>query len=100
VAAALDLHRHEAVVEHSAGRRQVLRSGGGDLFRRVALGTARSRHSRVQATTPRPAGDLGVIASCVMAAEIVLVPVSLSGLNVNRIQPTWKLLAELEPSTR
>jgi hypothetical protein len=35
-----------------------------------------------------------------MAAEIVLVPVSLSGLNVNRIQPTWKLLAELEPSTR
>jgi len=45
-------------------------------------------------------GNLGVIVSCVMAAEIVLVPVSLSGLNVNRIQPTWKLLAELEPSTR
>jgi chromosome partitioning protein len=44
-----------------------------------------------------PPQDLGVIASAVMAAEIVLVPVAPTGLDLDRIQPTWKLLAELEP---
>jgi chromosome partitioning protein len=44
-----------------------------------------------------PPGDTGVIRSAVMAADLVLVPVSPTGLDVDRLAPTWDLLAEIEP---
>jgi chromosome partitioning protein len=44
-----------------------------------------------------PPGDLGVIRSAVMAVDVVLVPVSPTGLDVNRLMPTVELLAEIEP---
>ena len=39
-----------------------------------------------------------IIRSAVMAVETVIVPASPTGLDVNRIMPTFELLAELEPS--
>jgi chromosome partitioning protein len=43
-----------------------------------------------------PPGDLGVIGSAVMAADLVIVPVSPSGLDIDRMRPTWKLLSDIE----
>jgi chromosome partitioning protein len=42
-----------------------------------------------------PPGDLGIIRSAIMAAEIVLVPVSPTGLDLNRIRPTFEVLVEI-----
>lgn len=44
-----------------------------------------------------PPGDLGIIRSAVMAVDLVLVPIAPTGLDLNRMQPTFELLAELEP---
>lgn len=44
-----------------------------------------------------PPGDLGVIRSAVMAVDTVVVPVSPTGLDLNRMLPTFELLAEIEP---
>src|SRR5215469_10205389 len=44
-----------------------------------------------------PPGDLAVIRSAVMAVDLVLVPVAPTGLDINRIMPTFELLAEIEP---
>jgi chromosome partitioning protein len=44
-----------------------------------------------------PPGDLGVIRSCVMAVDMVIVPVSPAGLDVDRMRPTWDLLTDIEP---
>jgi chromosome partitioning protein len=44
-----------------------------------------------------PPGDLGIIRSAVMAAEVAIVPASPTGLDLNRLMPTFELLAELEP---
>lgn len=44
-----------------------------------------------------PPGDLGIIRSAVMAVETVIVPVAPTGLDLNRIMPTWELLTEIEP---
>jgi len=44
-----------------------------------------------------PPGDTGVIRSAVMCADLVIVPVAPTGLDLNRIMPTFELLAELEP---
>lgn len=44
-----------------------------------------------------PPGDLGIIRSAVMAVDTVLVPVAPTGLDLNRMRPTFELLAELEP---
>jgi len=44
-----------------------------------------------------PPGDMGVIRSAVMAVDIVVVPVSPTGLDVNRLMPTVEMLAEVEP---
>lgn len=44
-----------------------------------------------------PPGDLGIIRSAVMAVDTVIVPVAPTGLDLNRIAPTWELLAEIEP---
>lgn len=44
-----------------------------------------------------PPGDLGIVRSAVMASDTVLVPVAPTGLDLNRIAPTWELLADLAP---
>jgi chromosome partitioning protein len=44
-----------------------------------------------------PPGDLGIIRSSVMAVDLVLVPVAPTGLDLNRMRPTFELLADLEP---
>jgi chromosome partitioning protein len=44
-----------------------------------------------------PPGDLAVIRSAVMAVDLVIVPVAPTGLDVNRMLPTFELLAEVEP---
>jgi len=43
-----------------------------------------------------PPGNVPVIKSAVLAAEVVVVPVAPTGLDVNRLRPTWDLLAEVE----
>ena len=42
-----------------------------------------------------PPGDLGIIRSAILACAIVLVPVSPTGLDLNRIAPTFEVLAEI-----
>jgi chromosome partitioning protein len=42
-----------------------------------------------------PPGDLGIIRSAILAAEVVVVPVSPTGLDLNRIRPTFEVLAEI-----
>jgi chromosome partitioning protein len=44
-----------------------------------------------------PPAELAIIRSAVLAAELVIVPASPTGLDVNRIMPTIDLLAEIEP---
>jgi chromosome partitioning protein len=41
--------------------------------------------------------EAGLIRAAVMAADVVIVPASPTGLDVNRLMPTVQLLAELEP---
>jgi chromosome partitioning protein len=45
-----------------------------------------------------PPGDLGIIRSAILAASIVLVPVSPTGLDLNRISPTFETLSEIAVS--
>jgi chromosome partitioning protein len=45
-----------------------------------------------------PPGNVPVIKSAVLAADTVVVPVAPTGLDVNRLRPTWDLLAEIEMS--
>ena len=64
-----------------------------DLHRRLAdLGRG---YDHVVIDTPP--GDTTIIRSAVMAAEVVIVPASPTGLDLNRLMPTFELLAELEP---
>jgi chromosome partitioning protein len=64
-----------------------------DLHRRLAdLGRG---YDHVVIDTPP--GDTGIIRSAVMAAEVVIVPASPTGLDLNRLLPTTELLAEIEP---
>jgi chromosome partitioning protein len=42
-----------------------------------------------------PPGDLGIIRSAILASDVVLVPVSPTGLDLNRIRPTFELLSEI-----
>lgn len=44
-----------------------------------------------------PPGDVGIIRAAVMAVDTVIVPASPTGLDLNRLMPTFELLAELEP---
>ena len=63
-----------------------------DLHRRLAdLGRG---YEHVIIDTP-PA-DIGIIRAAVLAVTTVIVPVAPSGLDVNRIEPTWRMLADLE----
>ncbi len=42
-----------------------------------------------------PPGDFGIIRSAILASAIILVPVSPTGLDLNRIRPTFEVLAEI-----
>jgi chromosome partitioning protein len=42
-----------------------------------------------------PPGDLGIIRSAILASATVLVPVSPTGLDLNRIRPTFEILSEI-----
>jgi chromosome partitioning protein len=44
-----------------------------------------------------PPGDTGLIRAGVMAVDTVIVPASPTGLDLNRLMPTFQLLADLEP---
>jgi chromosome partitioning protein len=64
-----------------------------DLHRRLAdLGRG---YDHVVIDTPP--GDLGIIRAGVMAADIAIIPAAPTGLDLNRLMPTFELLAELEP---
>lgn len=64
-----------------------------DLHRRLAdLGRG---YDHVVIDTPP--GDTTIIRSAVMAVDTVIVPASPTGLDLNRLMPTFELLAELEP---
>jgi chromosome partitioning protein len=43
-----------------------------------------------------PPGNLRIIAAAVKAVDLVLVPVAPTGLDINRMRPTFELLADLE----
>ena len=64
-----------------------------DLHRRLP-GLARG-YAHVIIDTPP--GDIPVIRSAVLAADTVLVPVAPAALDINRLAPTFDLLAALEP---
>lgn len=64
-----------------------------DLNRRLAdLGRG---YDHVLVDTPP--GDTRIIRSAVMAVETVIVPASPTGLDLNRLMPTFELLADVEP---
>jgi chromosome partitioning protein len=44
-----------------------------------------------------PPGDLAAIRAAIMAVSVVIVPVSPTGLDLNRLRPTFEVLAEMEP---
>jgi chromosome partitioning protein len=62
-------------------------------------------HERVARVAPHydhvivdtPPGDLGIIGAAVMAVDLVIVPVAPTGLDVNRMRPTFELLTRIEP---
>jgi chromosome partitioning protein len=59
----------------------------------VRLGDLGAGYEHVIVDTPP--GDLGIIRSAILAADTVLVPVSPTGLDLNRIRPTFEVLAEI-----
>jgi len=64
-----------------------------DLHRRLAdLGRG---YDHVIVDTPP--GDTGIIRSAVMAVDVAIVPAAPTGLDLNRLMPTFELLADLEP---
>jgi chromosome partitioning protein len=44
-----------------------------------------------------PPANLPIVRSAVMGADVVLVPCAPSGVEVNRLAPTFEMLAEIEP---
>lgn len=77
--------------------------GEGLPFSTVSLPT-RDLHKRLEdlgdgydhIVIDTPPGDLGIIRSAVLAVEIAIVPASPTGIDMNRLLPTFETLAELE----
>jgi chromosome partitioning protein len=65
-----------------------------DIHRRLADLAAGYDHVVIDT----PPGDEAIIRSAVMAVPLAVVPVGTTGLDVDRLRPTWDLLAELEPT--
>jgi chromosome partitioning protein len=80
-------------------------SGGGLPFTVVSL-PVKDIHRRLpdlasdyeHVVIDTPPGELGIIRSAVLAVPLVVVPVSATGLDIDRLRPTWDLLADLEPT--
>jgi len=51
----------------------------------------------VHVVVDTPPGDLGVVRSAALVAEIVLIPIPPSLMDMDRLRPTLELLAEVEP---
>jgi chromosome partitioning protein len=45
-----------------------------------------------------PPGDMAITRSAILAVPLVIVPVSATGLDIDRLRPTWEALADLEPT--
>ena len=45
-----------------------------------------------------PPGEMAITRSAILAVPLVLVPVSPTGLDIDRLRPTWEALADLEPT--
>jgi chromosome partitioning protein len=45
-----------------------------------------------------PPGDTGIIRSVILSVPLVVVPVSATGLDIDRLGPTWETLRDLEDS--
>lgn len=65
-----------------------------DIHRRLADLAADYEHVIVDT----PPGDIGIIRSAVQAVPLVIVPVSATGLDIDRLAPTWEILEDLEPT--
>jgi chromosome partitioning protein len=65
-----------------------------DLHRRVPELAASYEHLVIDT----PPGDLAIIRGAVLSVPLVVVPVSATGLDIDRLAPTWQILEELEPS--
>lgn len=65
-----------------------------DIHRRLADLAADYEHVVIDT----PPGELGIIRSAVLAVPLVVVPVSATGLDIDRLRPTWDMLADLEPT--
>jgi chromosome partitioning protein len=65
-----------------------------DIHRRLADLAADYDHVLIDT----PPGELGIIRSAVLAVPLVVVPVSATGLDIDRLRPTWEMLADLEPT--
>jgi chromosome partitioning protein len=64
-----------------------------DVHKRIAA-LARGFDHVVMDTPP---GHVAIIRSAVLAADAVLVPIAPTSLDVDRLRPTFELLAEVEP---
>ena len=45
-----------------------------------------------------PPGEMSITRSAILAVPLVLVPLSPTGLDIDRLRPTWEALADLEPT--
>lgn len=45
-----------------------------------------------------PPGEMSITRSAILSVPLVLVPLSPTGLDVDRLRPTWEALAEIEPT--
>jgi chromosome partitioning protein len=82
---------HEAA-EHGAFPFAVTGADSPQLLRGLADQAADYEHVVIDG----PPGDLGILAAAARQATLVLVPVSPTGLDLNRLRPTFEKLAELE----
>ena len=45
-----------------------------------------------------PPGEMSITRSAILSVPLVLVPLSPTGLDIDRLRPTWEALAEIEPT--
>ena len=45
-----------------------------------------------------PPGEMSITRSAILAVPLVLVPLSPTGLDIDRLRPTWEALSDLEPT--
>ena len=43
-------------------------------------------------------GEMSITRSAILAVPLVLVPLSPTGLDIDRLRPTWEALSDLEPT--